>query len=473
MALLLIGLNHRTAPVDLRETLYIHNDMLFPILAEMQHLDIVQENAILSTCNRLEIYTAVADVVKAEHQIINYLCQLYNIRKSELVPHLYIKQERMAVSHLMRVASGLDSMVLGETQILGQVSAALNCAVSVQTSGTLLHRMFETALHAGKRARTETTISQNTTSVSHAAALLVRNRVDTLQPRVLIIGAGEMAEMAAMAASDHGMTDLHIINRTQAHGQALARKVNGEAHDWSALWDELSCADVVISATGAPHLVLYKNDMERVIERRNNRPFVLVDVAVPRDIDPAIHDFEIAICYDIDDLQQVVDDSLAQREACVPDVETIISEESGKYWQWLGERQIVPVIKDLRQEVQGVVAGELEDAMNKLAHLSKHDKGVVSRMAHRIMNKVLHSPTVSLREHASSEDAQDFAALVRDLFALTMPEECPHLMGQAHSNGNGHTHNGNGNGIHVQKREPRSDQAADSENNTRRMAAEA
>jgi glutamyl-tRNA reductase len=466
VALLLIGLNHRTAPVDLREKLYIHGDMLYPVLTEMQHLEVVNENAILSTCNRLEIYAAVRDIVDAEQTLIRYLCQLYDIRKHELTPHLYIKQERMVVDHLMRVAAGLDSMVLGETQILGQVGDALEYAANVKTSGTLLHRMFESAMHAGKRARTETAISQNTTSVSHAAALLVRNRVKQPQPRVLVVGAGEMAELAAMAIADHGMTNLHIVNRTESHGLALAKKVNAQAHNWSALWDELARADVVISATGAPHIVLYKNNMQRVIDMRDNRPLILVDVAVPRDIDPAINEFENTICYDIDDLQQVVDESLAQREACIPDVGAIIGEESSKYWQWLGERQIVPVIKDLRQEVQNVVAGELEDAMNKLAHLNKHDKGVVSRMAHRIMNKVLHSPTVSLREHATCEDAQDFADLVRDLFALTMPEECPHPAGKkgSHSdivhpaangngNGNGHHHNGNDNGVHIHRRE--------------------
>lgn len=428
MALLLIGLNHRTTPVELRETLHLSRKDIFPVMGEMkQRLPSVQEVVILSTCNRLEVYAAVSDAAQAEAEIVGYLCALYNIQRRDLTPHLYVRKEHMAIKHLMRVASGLDSMILGEAQILGQVSDALDCASSVQASGTFLHRLFESALHTGKRARTETAISQNTTSVSHAAALLVRNRVETPAPRVVIIGAGEMAELAACAARDHGMTDLHIINRTYDRAQALAEsfaeEVNAQAHPWAQLWNQLAIADVVISATGAPHMVLYKSDMAQVIDERDGEPLIMVDVALPRDIEPAVADYEGIICYDIDDLQQVVDESLAQRKACVPQVERIIHEEEASYWQWLSERQVVPVIKDLRREVQNVVSNELEDALNKLCHLDEHDQEVVKRMAHRIMNKVLHSPTVSLRQHAADGDGQNFARVVCDLFALAQPDD--------------------------------------------------
>jgi len=423
LALLLIGLNHRTTPVELREKLYLTTEQLYPVLNELQQQSVViLESAMLSTCNRLEVYCAVRDVVAAKSAIMHFLCQHYGLSETILRTHLYIKQGRLAIQHLMRVAAGLDSMILGESQILGQVGDALRCATTVSTTGTYLHRLFEQAIHAGKRARTETAISQNTTSVSHAAALLIRNRVMQLAPRVLVIGAGEMAQLAAQAASDYGIQQIAVINRTYDHAQALAEKIDGIAFEWSRLWDQLAAVDVVITATGAPHTVLYADDMRRVVEQRQGRNLLMVDVAVPRDIDPAVDDLDGITCYDIDDLQQVVDDSLAQREACIPAVEAIIAEEAEKYWQWLNERNIVPVIKDLRREIQSVVQTELEDALNKLAHLDDGEQEVVKRLAHRIMNKVLHAPTASLREQAANGDSESYATVVRDLFALSQDE---------------------------------------------------
>lgn len=423
MTLLVIGLNHRTTPVELREKLYLRAEKLYPVLTELhQHSSVIQENAILSTCNRLEVYVATQRAVEAEHTILNFMSQYYEISKDELRPFLYVYQGQSVINHLMRVAAGLDSMVLGETQILGQVGDALECAATVSTTGTLLHRLFEASMHAGKRARTETSISQHTTSISHAAALLVRNRLKIENPYILVVGAGEMAELAVQAVHDFNLTNIGIVNRTFAHAQGLAGQCNAQAYEWSRLWEQLAVADVVITATGAPHTLLYDVDIQRVMMMRQKKPLMLVDIAVPRDVDSAVKNIEGVTLYDIDALKHIVDESLAAREACVPTVEIIISEETERYRQWLNERNVVPVIQDLRREVSLVVQAELQDALNKLPELSEQEQEVIKRLAHRIMNKVLHTPTTSLREQASNGNGEDFANVVRELFALNHVE---------------------------------------------------
>lgn len=423
MSLLLIGLNHRTTPVEVREQLHVSGEQLYQMLTAMhQNIASVREVAIVSTCNRLEIYCAVKETVSAETDIVDFLGEHYDLSDAVLQPHLYTMQDRHAVRHLMRVSSGLDSMILGEAQILGQVKSALQYAQTVGTAKTLLHRLFEAAAHTGKRARTETAISQHTTSISHAAAQLVQDHLGE-NSEVLIVGAGEMAQLAAQAASDSMIGKVGVINRTYKHALELAHEVEADAYEWSMLWDKLAEVDAVISATGAPHLILYADDINRIAERRHGKkPLMLVDIALPRDIDPAIDAMDSCLVYDIDALNQVVDNSFAQRAACIPDVETIIEEEEAEYWAWLNERSIVPVIKDLRQEVQAVVQAELDDALNKLGDLNEHDLKVVERMAHRILNKVLHAPTASLRQHASQDDAENYAEVVRDLFALSTEE---------------------------------------------------
>jgi glutamyl-tRNA reductase len=423
VTLLVIGLNHHTTPVELREKLYLRSEKLYPILTELhRHSTVIEETAILSTCNRLEVYVAMQNVIEAERTILDFMSQYYEISEAELRPFLYVHQGRMAIQHLMRVSAGLDSMVLGETQILGQVGDALKCAATVSTTGPLLHRLFEASMHAGKRARSETAISRHTTSISHAAALLVRNRLTVENSYILVVGAGEMAEVAVQAVHNSSLTNIGIINRTFAHAQNLAGQCNAQAHEWSQLWEQLAIADVIITATGAPHTLLYDVDIQRVMKMRDNKALMLVDIAVPRDIDSAASNIEGVTLYDIDALQDIVDESLAAREACVPTVKNIISEEVERYQNWLNERNVVPVIKDLRREIESVIQTELQATLVKLPELSEQEQEIVKRMAHRIMNKVLHTPTISLREQASNGNGEDFANVVRELFSLNRVE---------------------------------------------------
>lgn len=425
MTLLVIGLNHRTTTVELREKLYLRPERLHAVLTELyQHSTVIEENIILSTCNRLEVYVETDNIIEAERTIFDFMSQYYKISEAELCPFLYTHQGQMAIRHLMHVTAGLDSMVLGETQILGQTRDALEAAGAAKTTGIFLHRLFESALRAGKRARTETAISRHTTSISHAAALLVRNRLKVENPYIVVIGAGEMAELVVQAIHDFNLNNIGIVNRTFAQAQGLAGQCDARAFEWSRLWEQLTLADVVVTATGAPHTLLYDIDIQRVMMMRDYKPIMLVDIAVPRDIDSAVNNIEGATLYDIDALQNIVDESLGARESCIPAVKTIISEEVDNYWQWLHERNVVPVIKDLRQEVATVVDAELHDALNKLPELSDYEAEIVRRMAHRILNRVLHPPTMRLREQASNGNGENFADVVRELFALNEAE--PH-----------------------------------------------
>ena len=413
MPLQLIGLNHQTTPVALRERLYLRDTDLTCALSDLQHTATVEGAIILSTCNRLELYFNGSH----EADVLHFLAAHSGLSANELRPYLYHKQGQAVIEHLLRVACGLDSLVLGETQILGQVNQAFQTAAHLSTPDTILHRLFEMALYTGKRARTETAISQASTSVSHAAAMLVHEKVYTAQPRILVLGAGEMAELAVFALHKYGYREIVVLNRTYAHAQTLAEKYGLQADDWSTLWEQLTQVDVVIAATGAPHILLDADNMRHVMSKRQ-QALLLVDIAVPRNIAPDVAAIEGIHLYDIDALKDIVDDNLALRQACIPQVEAIIHEESERYLHWLNERNVVPVICDLRRELSSVIDGELQAALQKLPELSEAEQAVIKRMAHRITNKVLHTPTTSLREHAANGNGSEFAAVVRELFDL-------------------------------------------------------
>lgn len=414
MGLLLVGLNHRTAPVALRERLVLEHDRLAAFLLRMQAAAPEGEFVVLSTCNRLEVYGAQATHADIER----HLQEDFALSIDELRPHLYTLCDDDAVNHLMRVACGLESMILGEPQILGQVADALEKAQALAAAGAVLNRLFTDAVHAGKRARTETSISQHRTSISHIAAVLALRH---LQPEshILIVGAGEMAATFAQALIQHEVANpLGIINRTYEKTAALAHHFGAIPYEWYHLWQQVAASDVVITATGAPHSIFEATDIRLLMVEREHRPLTLIDISVPRNVAPDVREVAGVTCYDIDDLQQVVDEHRAQREACIPAVEAIVDDEHRRFSEWLASRGVVPVIKDLRQTVQSLVEIELADVLNKLDHLPDGDKAVVQRFAHRVVNKLLHTPTNSLRSHAASADAQAYVQVVRELFAL-------------------------------------------------------
>lgn len=420
MNILLIGFNHHTAPVAIREKLYVDDMQASALLASMMaQLPSISEAVVLSTCNRVELYCFVTDPHRAYQQVIEHLVGWFGMEQDILLAHGTIKEDASAIRHLMEVACGLDSMILGEPQILGQVGQAITNAQNVSASGLVLNRIFSDALHAGKRARTETAISEQTTSVSHVAALKVAESISNQDhPRIVVLGAGEMAEICVRALIHNDLTNIHLLNRTLERSQALAEQWGVTATPWSSLWDEIEHADAVVSAVAAPHTILQHNEVSRIMAGRNQRPLLLVDVAVPRNIETAVGAINGVNLCDIDDLQQVIDGNLAQRQACIPQVHSIIEVELGKSMAWLASRKVVPVIRDLREKVQAVVDGELNDVMHRLDHLNEADKAILERFAHRIVNKILHDPTSRLRERAILADSESFSQVVRDLFAL-------------------------------------------------------
>lgn len=434
MALILVGLNHRTAPVELREQLALTGCGLTMALEELQAEPTgsgngsgasagaarLHEGVIVSTCNRLEVYAVVGGrAEKGWAAIETFLSRLQGIPLADLQPHLYRLEGQATVEHLMRVAAGLDSMILGEPQILGQVSSAFTSAQSVSTTGPILSHLFAQAVHAGKRARTETDISRHTTSVSHAAARLAEQELGNLSAaHVLVVGAGEMAELAAQALQMHGAEGMTCINRTFARAEELAEKIGGRALNWYRLDDALQWADVVVSATGAPHIVINQDDVAKTLPGRGERPLVIIDIAVPRDIEETAGDLPGVRYYDIDDLEAARDDNLAQREAAIPQVEAILADETACFMEWLGGREVVPVIADLRRRAAALAQEEFEQALNRLGDVSEREQEIIDRMAHRIVNRLLHEPTVRLKEQAANGNGYSYAHAIRELFAL-------------------------------------------------------
>lgn len=421
MSLLLIGMNHLTAPIELREQFFVKEEELARALHDLHgYRGLIAECAIVSTCNRLELYCVLDEAVGGKTAVIDYLSERFRVDHHTLMNYLYICEADDAVIHLMRVASGLDSMVLGEDQILGQVSDAGQAAMEAHTMGPLLNRLFSSAAHAGKRARSETAINEHTTSISHAAAhLIAQHAPNVADLKVLIMGAGDMAELAAHALHDRGFGDLRIINRTYERAVQLAARVHARPLEWSNLHQELHDVHVVLTATGAPHAILRYPDLEPIVARRNGAgPLLMVDIAVPRNIDSAIDALEQVTVYDVDALQQVVDENMAQRRANVPLVERIVDVEADRFMKWWRGRQVVPTIKLLRQHVEAIATAEMAEAQARLAHLSEQEQAVVQRLVHRIVNKVLHAPMRSLHDHAESNNAAAFSQMVRELFAL-------------------------------------------------------
>jgi glutamyl-tRNA reductase len=345
-----------------------------------------------------------------------------------LQSHLYRLHGADAIRHLFRVACGLDSMVLGEHQILGQVAGAFGEAQSAGLAGAVLSHLFAQAIHAGKRARTETTISRHTSSISHAAARLAQDQLGALERlNVVIVGAGEMAELAARAIQIRGAQQITFINRTYARAEALAQSAGGQAMGWYQLADALQQADIVMTATGAPHTVLHVREVTPALPERDGRPLLILDIAVPRNVEAAVGDLPGVRLYDIDDLQGALDENLMQRQAAIPQVETIIEQEQIAFLAWLHSREVAPVISDLHRQAIALVEAEIERALSKLDHLSPQEQKVISQLGYRIANKILHEPTVRLKASAEDGSGTSYAHAIRELFALdqagsTQPE---------------------------------------------------
>lgn len=437
--MILVGLNHQTAAIDLREQFALDGCGLRMALDDLRGRDVecadeslyppsdtsrrlLLEVVILSTCNRLEVYALVEDAQRGWAAIERYLAQVHNVAPATLHGLLYFGEGRETVEHLLRVAAGLDSLILGEPQILGQVAAAVAEAQVAGTIGPVLSHLFHQALHCGKRARTETAIGSYTTSISHAAAQVAVTRFGNLAMcHALVLGAGEMAELAAVALQQHGAASITCINRTQARAERLARRVNGTALAWPNLVTALAAADIVVAATSAPHPVLMVEHVHAALALRDGRPLLLLDIALPRDIEVTVDDLPGVQRVDIDHLRDTVDANLARRTAAVPTVERIVEAESDAYLDWVQGRQVAPALIALRRKAERMAGVELERTLRRLGHLDGADPKVeheVAYLAHRIINKLLHEPTVRLKAQAANGNGAVYAHVLQELFAL-------------------------------------------------------
>jgi glutamyl-tRNA reductase len=426
--IVVIGANHTSAPVALRERLAISGDALSDALSRFGRSNghgptLLPEGIILSTCNRLEIYAVTEDVDRGYATMVEFLSQDRAVPVEEFAPSLYVKFDADAIIHLARVACGLDSLVVGEPQILGQVTAAYQAALSQGATGPVLNALFQHAIRAGKRAHTETSIGQNATSVPSAAAILAEQALNGLPGReVLVLGAGEMGQAAARALLGRGVAKLVVANRTYERALKLACELGGEAIAWERRGEGLAQADIVVTATNAPQPVLTPEQVSAAMVQRPERPLFIVDIAVPRDVDPAATTLPGVHLFDIDDLECVVKDNIEARQQAIPRVTAIADAEASAFLNWLRALEAIPTITDLRQRAEALEAQELDKALRRLGNLSDQERAVVEVLAHRLVNKLLHEPTVRLKYHAAQGDGYLYTGVMRELFGLEVGE---------------------------------------------------
>ena len=429
MELVLVGLTHRTAPVAVRERLVLDSSGKAELLSSLNRSDPLAEAAVVSTCNRFEVYGVAKDGEQAINVIVEHLANLYGGSAQEIRPYLVGAQGEAVVRHLCAVAAGLESMILGEPQVLGQVTEAYEMALACSAAGPVLAALFRQAIRCGKRARSETAISERATSVSHAAVELAKQIFGSLDGRrVLLIGAGEMAELAARNLADNGAGRILVLNRSLERAQGLAAQFAGDAFGWDALAVALCQADVVICSAAAPHAVIHADTVRLAMAARRNRPLFLIDIAVPRNVKPEVGKLPNVYLYDIDDLKAVVQENLEQRQREVPKVEGIVAECTEEYMAWLRSLDVVATIRDLRNVAEQLCANEVDRALRRLGPINAHQERVVRMLAHNIVSKLLHRPTVRLKELADEGEGYRSAGVLRDLLGLTgSKHEEPHV----------------------------------------------
>ena len=423
MHILTLGLNHRTAPIEIREWFAAAPAFQRKVLSQLTERCGLPEAALLSTCNRWEIYAA-CDTGKSLEGAFAFLAEVHGVDPVRLKPHLYEFSDGDAVQHLFGVACGIDSLVIGESQILKQVRDALEMAQENGSARLLLNEIFQRSLRVGKRARTETDIGRGRLSVGTAAVELACQIFDSLDSRsALLIGAGKMGELTAQYLVDSGIGRLYVTNRTPERARSLARCIDGEAVDFADLAVKLQEVDVVISSTAAPGFVIPAGQMRQTMRQRRSRPLFLIDIAVPRDIDPQVRDLDNVFLFDIDDLKQVVESNRGEREVEVLKVQQLIREEIHDFLLWFNALGTGPLVKALRRRAEVLRQVELDRWMAKLSHLSEQDLKSVEGILRGYGNKLLHDPLVRIREFANDEDGYIRLDTVQRLFNLDTSEE--------------------------------------------------
>lgn len=420
MSILVVGVNHRSGPLALLERLTVAPDRVAKAVSGLVRRDNVREAALLSTCNRTEIYVVAELFHGAFGDVRDFLCELGELSVDELTPHLFSQHDEAAVGHLFEVAAGLDSAVLGESEILGQVRTAWNIAREEGAARSTLNLLFRSALETGKRARSETGIARGTASVSHAAVEMLRDIVgDLAGQRVLLVGAGEMGEGVAVALARAGGADIFVANRSAERGSSLAEKVGGFSMGFDRLDEALAGADVVVACTGAGEPVLTHPMIESALLTRGSvRPLHVIDIAVPRDVEPTVKELPGVSVLDLDDLRDWADRGLATRAVEAERVRRIVSEEIENFALESTARQAAPLVASMRDAAEQVRAGEFERFAARLAAMDDGDRATVDALTKAILAKLLHEPSVRLKTQAGTPQGERNAAAVRDLFGL-------------------------------------------------------
>ncbi|TLY20182.1 MAG: glutamyl-tRNA reductase [Nitrospirae bacterium] len=429
MNIIIVGLNHRTAPVELRERLAVPESRLPEAVARLKGWPGVAEALILSTCNRVELYAVVKDTALGFESLREYFVKIApTVSGEELVPYLYYFDGHDAIRHLFRVTSSLDSMVVGEPQILGQVKVAFDVALTQKTTGVVLNKVLKKAISVGKRVRSETGIAANAVSVSYAAVELAKKIFQNFAGKtVLLIGAGEMAKLAARHLMQAGMQNVMITTRNFELAVDVAKHFNGLPVPFNDFPEEMSNADIVICSTGAASYLVTAEDVQKALWTRRNRPMFLIDISVPRNIEPAVGAVDNAYLYNIDDLQGHVEKNLEQRRQEAMKAEDLVKDEVGLVTRWIKSLEVLPTILALRRKADDIQKGELERILSRLGPLTPRQRELVEELASAISNKLLHGALVALKAEADSTNGPLFTEIAQRLFDLEKEIEASQL----------------------------------------------
>ncbi|QKG84076.1 glutamyl-tRNA reductase [Kroppenstedtia pulmonis] len=418
MHIILTGFNHKTAPVELREQMVFADKDLHLSLRRLRQMKSIQECVIVSTCNRMELYVISDQLHTGRYYSKAFLENEFGIPKEEFADYLYVRQNEEAVQHLFSVVCGLDSMVLGETQILGQVRHSFMTAQEEGVTGTIFNQLFKQAVTMGKRVQSETEIGQNAVSVSYAAVELGKKMFSTFTGKtVLLLGAGETGELTAKHLHESGADRVIVMNRTLEKAQEVADRFQGEARPMDRLVESMGEADIVVTSTGAPRAVIEKNAVEEAVQKRSC-PLFLIDIAVPRDIDPKVHDLDQVFLYDIDDLNGIVASNIALRQKEAEKAKDMIQREVVQFQEWLQTLGVVPLITALREKALEIQEETMKSIERKLPDLTERERRVLNKHTKSIVNQLLRDPLIRVKEMAATSDREEALEMFVRIFAL-------------------------------------------------------
>lgn len=419
MEIVIFGLSHKTAPIEIREKVSFNREQAGILHRELVQKKPIKELMVLSTCNRMELVAVVESVREGISTMKDFLTQFHNLSAQVLENVIYCHTHKEAVRHLFRVAASLDSMMVGEPQILGQLKEAYAWANEDGAIGHVLPHLIERSFHVAKKIRTETGISKNPVSVSFAAIELAKKIFGTLEDKtVLLVGAGEMSELAARHLMSNGVKSIYVANRTYQKAEELANLFGGQAVSFSTLKDNLELMDIIITSTAAPHYIFHKEEIQKTLHQRKNRPLFFIDIAVPRNVDPSVNNCNDVYVYDIDDLEMLVNANILERQKEARYAEELIEKYVERFWLNLNSLNVVPTIASLNKKCEDIRQRELKKAFGKLSHLSAADREVIESMTTAILKKVLHHPITLLRSENNSTAIVNYIKMTIKLFAL-------------------------------------------------------